>query len=181
MQRVPDIEATILALFQGEASPLEKWEGKTALFLALDNPQPYNVTQALLNTGKWCESNNPKNVIETIHPKTGARLYSSPTVYLRKTTYKGNATTNAGLERLLRTMGCEDRYFAGLGAEQPQDAVGLPEDIAKDVKRRKDETDKFYKSEYEHTTKIRRHFEEQQAQHDLWQAQQSEKAAQKLD
>ncbi|KAI1117432.1 hypothetical protein F5Y14DRAFT_447893 [Nemania sp. NC0429] len=181
LQKVPDIEATILALFQGGASPLEKWEGKTALFLAFDNMQPYNVTQALLNTGQLSESNNPKNVIDTIHPKTGTRVYFSPTVYLRQTTYKGNATTNAGLERLLRTMGCEDRYFAGLGEEQPENAVGLPEDIAKDVKRRKDEMDKFYKSEYEHTTKIRRHFEEHQAQHELWQVQQSEKAAQKLD
>ncbi|KAI1210123.1 uncharacterized protein F4807DRAFT_423888 [Annulohypoxylon truncatum] len=180
LQKVPDMEATILALEKGGANPLEKWRGKTALFLALSNPRPYHITQAFLNIGKWCESNNPKNVIEELHPGTGEKFYLSPTVWLRRTAYEINAGINAQLERLLKTMGCEDRYFAPLGSEQPDGAVGLPDDIAKEVKRRKDELDKYYKSEFEHQTKIRRHYEEEEAQHELWKEMQSEKTTQKV-
>ncbi|KAF2962893.1 hypothetical protein GQX73_g10674 [Xylaria multiplex] len=164
-KRVPDMEATILSLKKGGSDPLEKWQGKTALFLALSNPQPYRITQALLNTGKWCQR---------------TRLYFSPTVYLKRYTNKGNAAINAQLESLLRTMGCEDRYFAGLGSEQPDDAIGLPDDIAKEVKRRKDDLEKYSKAEFDHQTKIRRHYEEEQAQHELWQAQQLQKTNQKI-
>ncbi|KAI3338176.1 hypothetical protein F4824DRAFT_509406 [Ustulina deusta] len=179
-KRVPDMEATIWSLEKGGADPLEKWQGKTALFLALSNQQPYNITQAFLNTGKWCKSNDPKNVFEEIHPETGTRLYSSPAIYLRRNANTGNPVVNGKLERLLRTMGCEDRYFAALGSEQPHDAIGLPEDIAKEVKRRKDELDKYLKSEQDHQTKIRRHHEEEQAQHELWLAHQLEKTTQKI-
>ncbi|RYC65194.1 hypothetical protein CHU98_g1023 [Xylaria longipes] len=124
-QKVPDMEATIWSLEKGGADALEKWRGKTALFLALSNPRPYYITRAFLNAGK-------------------------------RTTYTGNAAINAQLESLLRTMGCEDRYFAALGSEQLDDAVGLPEDIAK-VKRRKDELDKYLKSEFDHKTKMQKH------------------------
>ncbi|KAI5925143.1 ankyrin repeat-containing domain protein [Camillea tinctor] len=180
-QKVADIKATFWALEKGGADPLEKWRGKTTLFLALSNPQPYHITQAFLNMGKWCERNNPKNVFEELDPETGTRLYSSPTVYLRRTTNKSNMATNTQLERLLKTVGCEDRYFATLGSEQPDCAVGLPDDIAKEVKRRKDEQDKYSGSEIDHQTKMRRHYEEEQAQHELWRAQQSEKTAQNID
>ncbi|KAI1735934.1 hypothetical protein F4680DRAFT_433574 [Xylaria scruposa] len=179
-KKVPDMEATILSLKKGGADPLEKWQGKTALFLALSNPQPYRITQALLNTGKWCQSNDPKNVIERLHPETGTRLYFSPTVYLKRYTNQGNAAINAQLESLLRTMGCEDRYFAGLGSEQPDDAIGLPDDIAKEVKCRKEYLEKYSKAEFDHQTKIRRRYEEEQAQHELWQAQQLQKTNQKI-
>ncbi|KAI8946237.1 hypothetical protein F4801DRAFT_583598 [Xylaria longipes] len=181
LENVPDMEATSWSLEKGGADALEKWRGKTALFLALSNPCPYYITRAFLNTGKWCESNNPRNVFEEPHPETGTKLYYSPTVYLRRTTYTGNAAINAQLESLLRTMGCEDRYFAALGSEQPDDAVGLPEDIAKEVKRRKDELDKYLKSEFDHETKMRRHYEEEQAQHELWRVQQFGKTTQKID
>ncbi|KAJ2998946.1 hypothetical protein NUW58_g158 [Xylaria curta] len=180
LQKVTDMEATLWALAQGGADPLGKWQGKTALFLALCNPQPYSITQALLNTGKWCESNNPKNVFEERHSGTQTKFYFSPTVYLRRKAYDGNAATYAKLEKLLKTVGCEDRYYAELGSDQPDDAVGLPEEIAKEVKRRKDELDKFQRSEFEHQTKIRRCYEQEQAQHELWQAQQLEKTAQKI-
>ncbi|KAK5626447.1 hypothetical protein RRF57_002162 [Xylaria bambusicola] len=178
-QNVPDMEATIWALEKGGANPLEKWRGKTALFLALSNPQPYCVTKAFLNTGKWCKVNDSKNVFEEIQAD-GTKLYFSLSVYLRRYIDKSNAISYLELEKLLRTMECVDRYFAGLGFRQPHGAVGLPKDIAEEVHRLEEESNEYWKSESDHQTKIRRKFEESQAQHKLWQEQQAEKTAQKI-
>ncbi|KAI0420323.1 hypothetical protein F5X98DRAFT_383402 [Xylaria grammica] len=179
-QHVPDIEATILALAKGGASPLEKWRGKTALFLALSNPQPYCITQAFLNTGKWCKVNDSKNVFEEIQAD-GTKLYFSLTVYLRRYFGKANnGNSYLELEKLLRTVECVDRYFAGHGFPQPHGAIGLPKDIAEEVQRLEEESNEYRKSETSHQTKMRRKYEESQAQHELWQQQQAEKTAQKI-
>ncbi|KAI1283276.1 hypothetical protein F5Y07DRAFT_349202 [Xylaria sp. FL0933] len=178
-QNVPDMEATIWALEKGGANPLEKWRGKSALFLALSNPQPYCITQAFLNTGKWCKVNDSKNVFEETQAD-GTKLYFSLSVYLRRYIDKGNATSYLELEKLLRTMECVDRYFAGLGSRQPHGAVGLPKDIAEEVHRLEEESNGYWKAESDHQTKIRRKYEESEAQHRLWQEQQAEKTAQKI-
>ncbi|KAI1358631.1 hypothetical protein F5Y08DRAFT_110240 [Xylaria arbuscula] len=177
--KTPDIEATIWALQKGGANPLDKWRGKTPIFLSLSNPQPYCITQAFLNTGKWCGVNDPKNVFEEIQAD-GTKLYFSLPVYLRRYMGSGHEAYFLQLEKLLRTMECVDRYFAGLGFSQPDGAVGLPKEIADEVQRLEDKATEFFKSESNHQTKMRRKQEESEAQHMLWQEQQAEKTAQKI-
>ncbi|KAI0147046.1 hypothetical protein GGR57DRAFT_506024 [Xylariaceae sp. FL1272] len=152
-QNVPDIEPTIWALAKGGASPLEKWRGRTAPFLALSNAQLYCITQGFLNTA------------------SGARRYFDN---------GSNGNSYLELEKLLRTMECVDRYFAGYGFAQPHGATGLPKDIAEEILRLEEESNEYWKSETSHQTKIRRKYEESQAQHELWQQQQAEQTAQKI-
>ncbi|KAI0973720.1 hypothetical protein F4678DRAFT_459209 [Xylaria arbuscula] len=131
LHKIPDIEATIWALEKGGVNPLEKWRGKTAVFLALINPQPYLMTQALLNTGKWC-----------------------------KTLYRP----------ILRRAWFQTAIWR----------CCLPRDIAEEVQRLEDESNEYWKSESNHQTKMRRKHEESEAQHKLWQEQQTEKTTQKI-
>ncbi|OTA85833.1 hypothetical protein M434DRAFT_82425 [Hypoxylon sp. CO27-5] len=185
-QSVTRVELTISTLEKGKADPLRKWRGKNSLFLALDNAQPYIVTQALLDTVMWPLVNREDNLFE-VRQKAGA-CFMSPTVYLEKFNSKATMVRNSRLEQLLRTKNCADRYFAESGAEQPIDAVGIPEHIAKELKKRQDEDLKWRTREFEHQEKLRREWEEAQlkatideSKHNAWQQHEFEKTAQKVD
>ncbi|RYP66702.1 hypothetical protein DL770_008757 [Monosporascus sp. CRB-9-2] len=185
-RKVSEIELTIDALEKGKVDFLTKWQQKNPLFLALNNQHPYAVTQALL--GKmWSVINHEDNVFVDVDAKTRIEYYMSPTIYLTK--YAPNAALGqkSELQRLLLTMQCKDRFYAGLGAEQPADAIGLPDHIAKEAKRRRDEAEKRRIRDLEHQEKMRRELEEaqlkaaiDQSRHEAWRARELEKTAQKV-
>lgn len=150
-----EIESTLLALKQGKPALLDKWQGKNPIFLALENS--YAVTLALLDIVMWPVINHEDNVFVDLD-ENGKRLFFSPTMYMRF--YRSQASGHRQLEELLRTKRCPDRYYAELGAEQPQSAVGLPDDIEKEDKRIRAEAEKRRKREQEHQDKLRWESEE---------------------
>lgn len=190
-RRADDMEATITALEKGKAAILAEWNGWNPLFLALNNAQPYTITKALLDTVMWRVINHENNVVVEVH-ETGVKHFLSPTVYLRRTrgssTNKGEAQICWELEELLRTKTCLDRYYAELGADQPIGAVGMPENIAKEDKKRRDAAEKRTASEFDHREKMRREEEEARQKernlaltHEAWRQREREKTATKVD
>ncbi|KAH6648966.1 hypothetical protein BKA67DRAFT_648915 [Truncatella angustata] len=181
-----DIEQTISALEVGKTDPLAKWQGKNPLFLALDHPQPYNVTHALLDTVMWRVINDNNNLFEH-YSEQGTKLSMSPTIYLSICCRNSNSSRSVSLQHLLRTKHCVDRYFADSGTQQPPGAVGLPDNIAKEEKKRREESDKWQSREFEHKEKMRREWEDAQlkttidrSKHNEWQQHEHEKTAQKV-
>ena len=89
--------------------------------------------------------------------------------------------------QLLQPKGCADRYYAQFGARQPQNAVNLPDDIAKEDKRRRAEAEKSRKAEAEHQDKLRRMQEEShlkltmdQSKHEAWRDHEYDRAIHKV-
>lgn len=190
--RADNIEATIAALEMGKADILARWRGANSLFLALDNAASYTVTKALLNTVMWGVINHDDNVFVEIDPRTRVKHFMSATIYLqrrsRSSDSKDNAQTYWQLEQLLRAINCDDKYYAELGADQPTGAVGMPVDILKEDRKRRDEADKRAAREIDHQEKLRREWEEARlkdnidaSKHETWRQRELEKAATKVD
>jgi len=147
-------EAAIDLLKKRKADPLVSVRNKTAIFLALDNHDPGPITELLLSRFLW----------ETIHNKAnlyveGDRHYS-PTMYVKKGLFGGTQEQAYGLLRLLTNLGVVDRYYASIDLDQPQDAVGLPEDIQKAEKAKREYNMRKRRDEEEHQTNLRRKREE---------------------
>ncbi|KAK5656725.1 hypothetical protein OQA88_4273 [Cercophora sp. LCS_1] len=114
-------EEAVDVLSNAGASPLLKMQGKTAIFLALDNPQNETMVPLLLS----------KILHTTIHSRENTfqqEIYHfSPTMYISKGILHGPQTEK--LFQLLHKSGVEDRFYATLGEDQPADAVGIPDEI----------------------------------------------------
>ncbi|KAI4593901.1 hypothetical protein KJ359_008945 [Pestalotiopsis sp. 9143b] len=182
--RLQDVEEAILALEKGKVDALKKWHGKTPLFLALDNDFPLEVTRALLDTIMWQYPSSTDNVYAHTDP-TGVTFFRSATNYLRD--FKDKSKQSGQLLQLLQTKGYINRYYAQYGARQPQNAVNLPDDIAKEDKRWRAEAEKSRKAEAEHQDKLRRMQEEShlkltmdQSKHEAWRDHEYDKAIHKV-
>ncbi|XDG03871.1 hypothetical protein ABKA04_003486 [Annulohypoxylon sp. FPYF3050] len=145
-----EIESTLLALMAGKLDPFGRWRGKNPLFLALENS--YAVTLALLDIVMWPIINHEDNVFVDSN-YNGKRLFFSPTMYMKF--YRSQASGYQQLERLLKTKHCLDRYYAELGAEQPEGAVGLPDFIEKEDRLRRAEAEQRQMREWEHQDRLR--------------------------
>lgn len=158
-----ELESTITALVDGKADVLDSWRGKNAMFLALDNANPYPITQALLDRVMWQYINDPSNVFEWQHPETRARYFMSPTVYVNHGLALGDIRQHRALIQLLEGVSCQDRYYAPLNASQPPGAVGLPEHIQKVEDKRRETEQKRRDREEERQLKLQQ--EQQEAEH----------------
>src|SRR5262249_39696800 len=103
------IKQTITALVDGNANPMVKWRAKSALLLALDNPSPIPVTTAFLESYMWKHINEEANLFVS-----GVLTYS-PTTYVSKRLFDGRHSDQRELVTLLRSFGCQDRFFAAEG------------------------------------------------------------------
>ncbi|KAG9228636.1 hypothetical protein BJ875DRAFT_489672 [Amylocarpus encephaloides] len=195
-KRSNEIEATIVALEKGKASIFEKWNGRNSLFLALENSRPETVTRALLDTVMLRAINDDNNVKVEVDPQTRVKYFLSPTMYLQMGRSGGPTDnqgytldqTGRGLLQLLRTKNCLDRYYVEFGADQLSNAVGMPEDIAKEDKKRRDEAEKRKTREADHQEKLRREYDEAQlkdrvdaSKHQAWRQREFEKTVTKVD
>jgi Ankyrin repeats (3 copies) len=107
---------------------------KSVLHLALDNAKnPVDVTEALLEFPQvWKFINEPVHRFEDAE----GFIYS-PTKYVEYF-YGGPKTMGKQLIRLLRGKRCQDRYYSSRGYDdQPEHAVGIPEDIVAEISKRK--------------------------------------------
>jgi hypothetical protein len=114
-------EEALDLLVSAEASPLLKVNGKTVIFLALDNRHNVNITRLLLDRILHKTLNSHENTYQS-----GPYCYS-PTMYVAKGILLGPPSNN--LLHILRAHGAEDRFYASWKHPQPPDAVGLPEEI----------------------------------------------------
>ncbi|KAF4462852.1 ankyrin repeat containing [Fusarium albosuccineum] len=175
-----ELEATLYALEKGKANVLGQYDGRNALFLALENAQPYYVTAALLRTIMWREINSEENIY-CLHDKTTrTKFYFSPTMYLQKGCFAGDPAHITKLLDLLHQMQSVDRYYAEPGPDeikfaQPDDAVGLPKRLQEAEDRRKAEAEKQMYKEEDHLNRLRRQQEEAEAKGDITDRQHQQK------
>jgi hypothetical protein len=73
-----DLEKNLMALEKGQADVLAKWHGMDSLFLALENPEPYFITQALFDIIMWQKVNHEDNVFVETDPRSGIQYFLSP-------------------------------------------------------------------------------------------------------
>ncbi|RYO80341.1 hypothetical protein DL764_009908 [Monosporascus ibericus] len=149
-----DLEATVSGLVKGKAKVLGRSRGKNALFLALDNAHPVPITRALLDIVMWKHVNDKDNIYMEVDPETGTKYFFSPTMYVAKGFSQGPEKDNEALLQLLHDKGCEDRFYAEAGAEQPEGAVGMPDKIVEAETKRKAHEEKLHKKEMEHQLKL---------------------------
>ncbi|KAK3501404.1 hypothetical protein B0T13DRAFT_198033 [Neurospora crassa] len=144
-------EEAVGILCTGGASPLLKTNGKTILFLALDNMDNEAMTRLLLDKHLYRILNSPENMyVEGIY-------HYSPTMYVKKGMLQGPRT--AGLIEILEGHGGEDRYYATMEQKQPHDAVGMPEEIQQFERERRARERRIREAEEEHAATLRREYE----------------------
>lgn len=153
------LEDTMLAL--AKADVLVSWDGRNSLFLALENPQPYPVTKALLDLVMWRHINDENNVFEHVDPETRITFVLSATSYLTRGVYRGDVANIPQLQKLLYEKRCVDRFYAKYGPSQleeiqPAHAVGMPPKIAEEDTRRRAEQEKRRNRGRDHWERLQR-------------------------
>lgn len=118
------LTAVVNSLRKAGASPAAKYEGKCALFCALDDPCAVQAVKVLLDTDEWKDINAEHNLNEDEQ----GHCFSA-TMYLqyglsRRDKRRGRGRVDE-LLTILRQRRCEDRYFVRHG-EQPSGATGMP-------------------------------------------------------
>ncbi|KAL2176478.1 uncharacterized protein P884DRAFT_245704 [Thermothelomyces heterothallicus CBS 202.75] len=141
-------EEALDLLAAAEASPLLKVDGKTVIFLALDNEHNETITKLLLERMLYRTLNSLENTYQH------GTLHYSPTMYIAKGILLGPPSEI--LLQLLKAHGCEDRYYATIEETQPHDAVGLPEEIRDYERERRARERQRRLVEEEHASAIRR-------------------------
>jgi len=140
------IRKCIDQLLPGSVEDLRRPDGKTIMHLAFENPDPLPITRALLDFS-WVWEN--KNLHHSVHLYRDSHGYFySLTKYAELLLPVGTLETREQLIALLRTKRCADRFYAHT-IEQPEGAVGLPDDVALAL-------DKHNRAEYEHQEAIKR-------------------------
>jgi hypothetical protein len=125
------LRETIGLLLPRQGNQMEKGGGKSILHLALDNEHALDVTEAFLGFPQvWKSINEPVHQYED-----PAGFVYSATKYVEHF-HRGPTGTVEKLDRLLREKRCHDRYYSRVG-EQPEDGVGIPEDIAAEMARKR--------------------------------------------
>lgn len=136
-----------LSLFAEAQPDLTKvTNGKSLVMLALDNDSPFAMTTALLKGFPSIREN--LNADFNIFRRHGGVCYS-PTMYVRHYKCRNPMSFDSerqccnldtcpapALERLLRELGCHDRYWVETaGANQPEGVCGPPAHIVEEQKR----------------------------------------------
>jgi len=111
---------TLNVLAAAKADPLRKFRGRTALFMAMENPDPIPLVTALLEVCFWKDLNDPNNIYEE-----GDYFYS-PTIYIKKGIIEQPEATANEILRKLQNYNATDRYYAKESIQQPADAIGMP-------------------------------------------------------
>lgn len=111
----------IMSFLVGARTDLEiKSQGKSLLYLCFESPHPLVATRILLKVAMW------KHINKSFNNYTDGSFTFSPTMYLAK--LLPPSEINSQLLALLRANRAQDIYYANSGP-QPDDAVGLPEDM----------------------------------------------------
>ena len=138
------IDDTIDQLVNGKVDPLKKCRGKTPLYLALENPSPFAITQKLLERIYWKYNSNLGNLY------VEDNVFYSPTMYVTKGFLPLPEGDQERLISLLRDHEIADIYYAKEGMVQPPDAVGMPEKVAEFEEKRRKREEKLRQQDEDH-------------------------------
>jgi Ankyrin repeat len=128
--------------------------GKPLICVALDNQDPQPIVQALLKSYLWEHINKPFNMYE--HDG----FCYSPTRYVSKGLFLGPRKEKNALCSLLKQNQAKDIFYA-LEGPQPDDAIGMPADILKADKSRREREKRLQEEDEEHRRDIQRKREEE--------------------
>jgi hypothetical protein len=155
------IGQAIRALLDAKADIKLKMGRKSVLLLALDNPDPYPVTEAVLKNFMW-EGWRVKEDFN-LYCAANGHCYS-PTMYVKKGICESSPSERPALIKLLESFGCEDHYYAMEGP-QPEGCIGLPSDIAEAERKRRDREQELADRHHDHELRLQQDRErEAQAQ-----------------
>jgi hypothetical protein len=161
------IEGCIELLVRAKLDPRKRWRGKTVLYVALDNPEPYPVTSALLERLMWKYIKSEANIYHE------GGLYYSPTMYLKKSGFfLGSERDKMAMIQLLKDHGAEDVYYAAEGMRQPPDALGMPASIVESERRRLKHEEDIRRMQQRHEESLRHQWELAQQRFQLQEANQ---------
>jgi hypothetical protein len=148
------LHETISELEVAKADPLKKCGGRTALFLALSNPNPIAVVEKLIEVSLWKVLNDPSNVFEQ-----NDYTYSA-TMYIKKGLSRQPEMVTNEILKLLQHLDVEDRYYAKERMQQPKDAVGMPQRIADSDHKKWIRSNRIEDEHEDHKWRLRRTMEE---------------------
>lgn len=136
-------------------------DGQSVLLLAMRSRDPVPTTRILLKVGMWRHINQAFN-----HYTDGTCTYS-PTQYLARIRSKmpvSDPDVQAQLLGLLRANRGADVYYAhGAAATQPDDAVGLPDDVLRADRARRARAERVAREAEDHARTLARTHELAQA------------------
>ncbi|KAK4183256.1 hypothetical protein QBC35DRAFT_456473 [Podospora australis] len=166
---------TVQALDNGKLEPLkDRWKGMNVLFVSFENDTGDCITRALLDHIMYKDMDSEANVFEQVFPdNTGKpiKYFFSPSMYLRAHLLPqaqndpDRSRYLEGLHTLVKSKQRIDRFYSDSPDHQPPGAIGMPEPILREVKKRQAEAEKKRKLELEHQAQLRR--EEEASQHKL--------------
>lgn len=107
-----------------------KSDDKTLLQLCFEAADPAATTRCFLKSGMWKYINKPC----ALHTSADGFVYS-PTMYIKK--LMAATDLSESLLRILKANRAHDVYYNALSGSQPDDAVGLPEDMASEERARR--------------------------------------------
>ncbi|KAM0325876.1 hypothetical protein ACHAQA_007179 [Verticillium albo-atrum] len=136
-----------------------KSSGKSLLHLALESSDAVAMTKLLLKIGMWKQVNQKFNFY------TDGHYTYSPTMYVTKVLPASDV--NEQVLRLLRANRCEDIFYANRGP-QPDDAIGLPDDVALQERERRARLSRIACDQEDHAVSIARSKELAEVQAQIW-------------
>ncbi|RGP75084.1 ankyrin repeat domain-containing 17 [Fusarium longipes] len=136
-----------------------KSHGKSALLLCFESSDPIATTRSFLKVAMWKEINKPFNQYSD-----GDFTYS-PTMYVKKV--MPESENQEQLLTLLRANRAVDVYYANSG-DQPEDAVGLPSDMAVQERERKARLRRLALETEDHAIALARAKEVASVEREIW-------------
>ncbi|TQV92725.1 hypothetical protein V2A60_009190 [Cordyceps javanica] len=122
--------------------------GKPLLHLCFTSLEPVSTTRALLKAGMWKHINKPFNRY------TNDQYTYSPTMYITKA--MPSLSCREELLSVLRASRATDAFYATNGDAQPDDAVGLPDDMAAAERARRARLERLTHDTEEHAIALAR-------------------------
>lgn len=138
-----------------------KSHGKSLLHLCFDAFDPLATTRVLLKVVMW------KHVNKTFNHFNDGEFTYSPTMYIKKLLPPASNPNRDKLLALLQANRATDVYYANDG-DQPEDAVGLPEDLEIQERERKARLRRIAKESEDHSIALARKREVASVEQQIW-------------
>ncbi|KAF4470130.1 Ankyrin repeat domain-containing 17 [Fusarium albosuccineum] len=136
-----------------------KSDGKSLLLLCFHASDALATTRSFLKVAMWKEINKPFNRY------TDGEYTYSPTMYVTKVMKESD--TRDDLLKILRANRAADVYYANSG-EQPDDAIGLPEDMEVQERERKARLRRLALESEDHAIALARRKEVAGVEREIW-------------
>ncbi|KAI1373916.1 ankyrin [Hypoxylon crocopeplum] len=160
-RREKTMEKAISFLLQSESDISLQSHGKSVLLLAFESADPITTTKVLLRADMWKYINKPFNQY------TDGKFTYSPTMYVQRVL--PDSDHKPQLLELLRANRGNDVYYANDNTgPQPDDAVGMPENIQLGEQERKARLARLKEDTEEHNLAIQRNKELAVVRAQIW-------------